>query len=320
MISFIVIGKNIEHTVELCMNSINRCIDNHKLLDTEIIYVDSKSTDKTLQIIKRNYPKIKLISIVGETNAAVGRNVGAIESAGNDLIFLDGDMELNSEFIQNIVDNEGMLKYDFASGNITHYLYDSNWKYVNAFNMYKKDKDHVGNRLGGAAFVVKKELWKKIGGMNTHYVRSEDMDFWFRLSKIGYPLLIKKEVMGIHHTISYYNKNRFLKMILNGSYLYSGVFVRSNILDRRIIKYCIQNFSTAILLMGALLFCIFKIYYLLLGYPLLIIIRSFRKQHKENKTILFHIGAYFIYDFMFIIGFLFFYPKKAKLNYNINGK
>jgi len=318
MITFIVIGRNIERTVELCLNSIINCVDNCKLLDAEIIYVDSKSTDKTLQIIRKCYPQVKSISITGGINAAVGRNVGAKESIGNDLIFLDGDMELNSQFVQSILNHNKTLKYDFVSGGVIYHLYDADWKYLEDFDAYKKDKDHIGTGLGGAAFAVKKELWCQMGGMNTYYARGEDMDFWFRLSNAGYPLLRRTQVIGIHHTISYFDKKRFPKMVLDGGFLYPGLLVRDNIRDKRILWYCIRNFQTAIFLIISLLFCMFKIYYLIFIYLFLIVARSFLRKKKENKTILFHVYARFIYDIMFIVGFAFFYPKKIELRYVIN--
>jgi len=43
--------------------------------------VDSKSDDKSLEIVKE-FPSIKAFTILGDCNAAIGRNIGAIEAKG----------------------------------------------------------------------------------------------------------------------------------------------------------------------------------------------------------------------------------------------
>jgi len=124
MISFIIIGKNEGWKLLKSIESVFKAIEINKIKNSEVIYVDSKSTDNTLNAIKK-YKNLKIVLIEGETNAAVARNIGFKESANQNLVFIDGDMEIKSDFLPLILDNNNNLKYPFCSGNWINYNYDS---------------------------------------------------------------------------------------------------------------------------------------------------------------------------------------------------
>ena len=90
-ISFVVIGRNEALNLDRCFESIKRVSSN-------IIFVDSNSDDDSLAIAKKHEVNkiVKLTS--NHYSASLGRSVGA-ELAVTDLIqFIDGDMELNSDW------------------------------------------------------------------------------------------------------------------------------------------------------------------------------------------------------------------------------
>ena len=93
MISFIIIGKNEGKTIKLSIESVLNVIENSLFIESEILYIDSKSSDQTLKIVK-SYRQIKYFELTGKCNAAIARNVGARESKGEVLFFIDGDMEI----------------------------------------------------------------------------------------------------------------------------------------------------------------------------------------------------------------------------------
>ena len=99
MISFIVIGKNEGWRLTNCLDSILIFISNENITDFEIIYVDSNSTDDSIQRA-RAYRAVKVYLITGNCNSAIARNVGAQQAKYNILFFLDGDMELLPEFFE----------------------------------------------------------------------------------------------------------------------------------------------------------------------------------------------------------------------------
>jgi glycosyltransferase involved in cell wall biosynthesis len=121
MISFIIIGKNEGWRLKKCLHSIAYIIEQDKIVDYEIIYVDSKSTDNSVELAKQHGAKVYLV--IGECNAAIARNIGAKEAIGDILFFIDGDMELLSGFLPKVIEN-GKLVYPFVSGlfiDVIHY-------------------------------------------------------------------------------------------------------------------------------------------------------------------------------------------------------
>src|SRR5690349_14544884 len=116
MISFIVIGRNEEKNIKRCIQGIYRAIEIAGVQKYEIIYVDSKSTDRSLEIIEC-FKEVKVYLVTGDRNAAVGRNIGAREASGTVYYFIDADMEIDGEFLKNIYDNETAdIKHPFVSG------------------------------------------------------------------------------------------------------------------------------------------------------------------------------------------------------------
>ena len=89
MISVIVIGKNEGERLVACLKSIRTALS---ALAHEVVYVDSCSTDQSLQTAKALGARCFLLA-ERKTTAGLGRFVGAKEARGEYLLFLDGDMQ-----------------------------------------------------------------------------------------------------------------------------------------------------------------------------------------------------------------------------------
>src|SRR5690606_12871289 len=122
MISFIVIGKNVEYTITKCLDSIINSVKKNEIDIYEIIYIDSNSTDNSIRLVQ-SYRNVTSIILSNKPNAAIARNLGFKKSTGSELIFIDGDMELVADFLPEILDENHQLKYDFVSGDLINYFY-----------------------------------------------------------------------------------------------------------------------------------------------------------------------------------------------------
>ena len=89
MISFIIIGRNEGWKLKKCILSVITTIQVNKLQKYDIIYVDSKSSDNSIEIAKE-FKQVKVYKITGDTNAAIARNIGASEAKGEYFFFIDG--------------------------------------------------------------------------------------------------------------------------------------------------------------------------------------------------------------------------------------
>ena len=314
MISFIVIGRNESWKLSKCLESVAATIKQNQLKNYEIIYVDSNSTDDSIDRANK-FEEIKIFKITGKYNAAIARNIGAKESSGDILFFIDGDMEIQGDFLP-LVYNEGKgLLYDFVSGQFINYNYDYEHRLLSKSENLKMETDTIEFTTGGL-FLIKKDLWQRVSGMKNKLRINEDIDLAIRLAGIGVFLIRKKELLAIHHTISYHDTRRTWAMLFNGSLFYRSVLMRDNILNSYQWKLFIrENYSSILLLSVAVLYFIIKLPMLLILYLIAIFIRV----AKKNISILQKLNLFIFFFFRDIgtwLALLLFWPSnKIQLEY-----
>ena len=98
-VSIIVPAYNAEKTIKKTLQIILQ--ESHKL-QSEVIVVDDKSTDKTVEIIKE-FKDIQLIQLKNNLGAGNARNIGANASQYEILCFIDSDIEISKDSILNLI-------------------------------------------------------------------------------------------------------------------------------------------------------------------------------------------------------------------------
>lgn len=327
MISFILIGRNEGWKLTKCLQSVYQTIEYNSLKEYEVIYVDSKSTDDSIERAKE-FNKIKIFRINGEYNAAIARNIGAKESEGKTLFFIDADVELLPDFIPHVlINNQNELKYDCVAGYLDNIFYDEKWNFIKrAPQGYTDLKQTIisTRSVNGGIFLIKKELWGLVNGMRTKYRKNQDLDLALRLSKKGVYFTRVPFLMGLHHTIDYGHQNRMWQRVLAGNLLYPSVTARDHLLYLPKIKHTIRRQYTAILLLLFVLALIFDVlpFVFILSYLIMLFLKVYRntRQAGRNKgsLLLYFFNRslnQFISDILFWIGFIAFYPSSKKAIY-----
>jgi len=312
MISFIIIGRNEGWKLSKCINSVINTIDYNKLDIYEIIYVDSNSSDDSLKRAKKN-KKVKIFELIGDVNAAIARNVGAFMSKGDILFFLDGDMEINKDAFRHLFDVNMKLKYNFVSGDFCNIYYNNrNSKDILSKELYHKNTIVKKEFTTGGLFVIKKKLWKMVGGMRPVFKRSQDMDLGLRLSKKGFFLYRLPILLAYHHTISYVSKNRKWQDLVNDTHLYGrSLLYRKNIFNINTLKLFIKQDISLLSFIVLIIFSVlFKKPELLIGYFIIVLIRSVKNKMISNFF------YYIIRDLRVLFGLFFFHPVMKGYSYN----
>lgn len=303
-ISFIIIGKNEGWKLTKCLYSVFNTIEKNKLQEFEIIYVDSNSSDDSIYRAKE-FGGILIYKLIGDSNPAIARNLGAAKSKSDVLFFIDGDMEIIPEFLPKVYSEPCGLLYKYVSGNFINYYYNQNWEFVRK-DYYKKNKKDIFEFEVGGLFLIEKELWLKVGGMRNIFKKSQDIDLSLRLAKKGVKLLRKYELAAIHHTIPYLEKNRKWEDLFNGVHLYArSLLYRYNLGNIYMIKRLFRNDYTIVILISAIVSAIFfNKLYLVSVYFIILIIKS--------KISIMDYLYFFLRDTTALIGFFTFYPNKTK--------
>lgn len=308
-ISFIVIGRNQEKTILSCINSIFNSIDVLGIDEYEIIYVDSKSNDSTINILTSNFNnKIIVILLTGYINASIGRNVGASYATGNVYFFIDGDMVINPEFLRQVFDSEKGLKYNFVSGKLKEHLYNDKFEKVGVReDRYNIVKDVEQTTVGGV-FIIKAHIFNGISGFRNHLRINEDLDFGLRLALKGIFLKRIPVFIAEHHTVEFYHFSRIFHRLIKGDQLYSGLIFKYHLTNRFYYKMFLkqEKFTILLLLVIGLAIKISPLFLTL--YPFFVLIKHIRSPVNSYWEML--LGR-LIDNIIFVVGVIFFYKKNV---------
>jgi glycosyltransferase involved in cell wall biosynthesis len=317
-ISFIVIALNEGFVIQKCLESILRL----DVQNCELICVDSNSEDNTLQIMTEyaeKIPNTKVFKINGNRNAAIARNIGIKYSHKKYIFFVDGDTEIKHDFIYSAITK--MEKYGYAAitGDMTEYQYSSGYKSVlkrierRAFILAEKDI-----YLSGGNFMARRYAINDIGLFDENLKNNQDFDYTLRLSS-RYKMGAIPQIMCIHHTIPYDDRNRIKEAIVNRYALYIGRTMRKNIKGNfKGVLFALKaqaghTFGIFFYLLASLIIFSLKIR-VMLFIPVIfiadVIYGIIQKKKVYHRLIMHYIEPLFL-----IKGFLFF--KIRKMHYNV---
>ncbi|WP_321416294.1 glycosyltransferase [uncultured Desulfobacter sp.] len=228
-ISIVIIAADEEYAIQKCLESINRL----PLINSEIICVDSsRINDATFNAMKKfssQRDDYKLLKIIGTGNGmrSVARNEGFKASSKNTIFFIDGDIEINPQFI---IEAIAKLKiHDCVTGDLKELWYDSQFEKVKKVieRRWPIPKEQKLFFTGGI-FAVKRDVLLHSGLFNES-MRCEDIELTLRISRLGYSIIQLPTIMGVHHTIEYSNRKRVVDFIKIQHGIYRGIIIRNNL-------------------------------------------------------------------------------------------
>ena len=310
-----------------CLDSIYALITSDENLEFEVIYVDSGSTDGSVELAQ-TYKFIKIIQLSGAMNAAIARNVGVQESAGEIIVFVDGDMEILPSFIKHVI-MDGELIHDYVTGHLDDFFYSINGEFIaNEPRTYRGKLPSAEEELpdNGGFFIIKRDAWKRVNGMKNKYRKSQDIDLTLRLSANGIKIIRVPYLAIKHHTVDYRNERRMWNLLWKGDYFFAGLLFREHFFRKRFLVTTLRRNYTAILLGLTVISLFFNSILILILLTLFLTILTMRVightivSKSQNNRILYFIERWFLQimiDVCFWIGFIFYYPGNKKVNYLI---
>ncbi len=203
-LSVIILNYNVRYFLELCLRSVESAIAN---IEAEVIVVDNNSKDDSCDMVKRIFPKVKLIENKENLGFSKGNNIGVLEAKGEYLCVLNPDIVVAEdtfskilEFSKNkeklgaigckLIDGAGRFlpeskrNIPFVSAALKKLLGDSKHYYANHLKENESGKVDV---LVGAFMFMRRELYNKVGGFDEDYfMYGEDIDLSYKILKAGY--------------------------------------------------------------------------------------------------------------------------------------
>lgn len=178
LISIIIPAYNEAGNITTCLKSIAN--QNYKKI--EVVLVDDASKDETVSISddfsKKEKINLKIITQKAHRERGFTRNLGAKESSGDYLLFIDADMKLYKKVVSECV--EKMKNSDDRAIIIPEESIGVGfWAQTRALER----RCYIGdNNIEAARFFEKKAFWN-VGGWDLEMISGEDWDLTKRMGK-----------------------------------------------------------------------------------------------------------------------------------------
>jgi glycosyltransferase involved in cell wall biosynthesis len=193
-VSFVIIGRNEEKHLAACINAILRV--NYPPARKEIIFVDNNSTDQSLGIA-RQFP-IKVITLKQHpATPGLARNAGLHAATGDYVHFVDGDMTIDPEWLNNalpvfrderVVAVVGRLQEVHPQKTVYNRFFDLGWKTAPI--------GEICSPGGGGMF--RAAALRAIGGYDDSLFGAEEVDLGYRLRDFQFKIIRVPHLMARH--------------------------------------------------------------------------------------------------------------------------
>ena len=228
-LSVIVIGRNEEANIARTIESV---LDGTACLPrSEIILVDSASTDRTTEIA-RNYPiGVLCLRPSWLLSAAAARYVGFIHTNGEYVMFLDGDMALDRDWLTKTLP---YLRDHPEVAGVSGVLVEIDAQTGKPMKATRQNK--VGNApvevsyFGGAALYRRSAL-AQVGTFNPYLISEEEPELCMRIRQAGYRLVCLPYPMATHYCIPWRTWPGLMRRLRRGYYAGFGQALRYHLGD-----------------------------------------------------------------------------------------
>jgi hypothetical protein len=224
-LSIIIVNYNAKELLRRCLQSIFRF---QRDLEFEVMVIDNHSEDGSIQMLKREYPQVKLLRNQRNLGFAAACNQGIRISRGRYILLLNPDTEFTSggitrmvEFLNahekvgicgpQMIDPQGEVLFSCRSFPSFLTAISSSQSFLNRFfpknplskKYLLKDMDRSQERevdwVSGSSLLARRAVFEKIGLLDEiFFMYVEDVDFCYRAKKSGFLVYYFPQVTVVH--------------------------------------------------------------------------------------------------------------------------
>ncbi len=210
MLSIIVIGRNEADNLERLGHSVS-ALKEYVDYPVESLFIDSASTDNSRDVAAQQFDQVIELENSPHLCASAGRFAGTLEAKYPWVLYLDGDMEICSEFFP-ILANLEKLEPEFV-GIIGAYIHrlDNGSIATQTFARGRRQPSHA-NQFGGAV-VLRRDAVINAGNWDPSIYGKEEMELYVRLGD-GEPVVRYVNVPMVYHYSEYYSRTQLVLRLL----------------------------------------------------------------------------------------------------------
>lgn len=193
------------------------CLKSLKRKTAEVAVVDNRSTDNSVELIRKNFPRVKIIENKKNLGFARGCNVGiryALKQGAGSVVLLNPDTVVEKRFLRSFLKPLLKNRADIVAPVIKfkragEWVYDLggkvNWwlgrpKHLESNK--KGDRKQEVDYVSGCAMLVKQPVFEKIGFLDEKFfLYFEDVDFCLRAKKAGFKIAVEPKSVVVHKLV-----------------------------------------------------------------------------------------------------------------------
>jgi glycosyltransferase involved in cell wall biosynthesis len=194
-ISVIIPNYNGSCTVGKCLEA----VFSSTYHDLEVVVVDDGSADNSVEIIQQ-FP-CKLIQLNQHAGASKARNVGAQNSRGEVLFFIDADCIMQEHTVAIALETLQGREHAVVGGTYTLIPYDDTFfsAFQSVFIHYSETRKREPDYVATHAMAIYAKLFREFNGFREDFLPIlEDVEFSHRLRRLGHPLLMNPDILVQH--------------------------------------------------------------------------------------------------------------------------
>ena len=226
ILSIIIVNYNVEHFLHQCLKSIEKAIQDIPL---EIFVVDNNSVDNSLNMLRNNFPYVKIIANSDNKGFSKANNQAIRQAKGKYILLLNPDTIIQPN---TLIETISFLQETPHAGAVGVKMIDGNGNFLpeskrslpnpkSAFykifglsklfpkskkygqyhlNYLDENKIYEVDVLSGAFFMTRKNILDEIGMLDeTFFMYGEDIDLSYRIQQHGYKNFYFPKTSIIHY-------------------------------------------------------------------------------------------------------------------------
>ena len=226
-LSVVIVNWNVRELLRRCLLSLGESSSETPLL-TEVVVVDCASSDGSAEMVRREFPWVRLIASEENLGYARGGNLGARQTTGRYLLLLNPDTEVVGDALATMVRYldehpavgavgpqlrypDGTLQSSrrrfptlataFCESTLLHQWFPSNpvaRRYY--LDDHPADVPQPVDWLVGAALMIRRETWQQVGPLDEgFFMYFEELDWCRRCRAAGWEIHYLPTAQVIHH-------------------------------------------------------------------------------------------------------------------------
>lgn len=224
-LSIIIVNFNVKAFLQNCLLSVRKSLED---IPSEIIVVDNASDDGSVEIIKKNFPDVKLIELSENLGFSKANNIGLKIAKGEYICLLNPDTIVEEDTFNTMIrfmeshPEAGMAGCKILNPDGTFQLackrsFPTPWvaftkifglsalfpksKLFARYNLTYLDENQTYevDAISGSFMFLRRDVYEKVGGLDeSFFMYGEDLDWCFRIKEAGFKIYYVHSTKIIH--------------------------------------------------------------------------------------------------------------------------